>query len=82
MPLGAAHTFSNDGDDAVEAFLEVHPGLISRRAYVRSTAQPRSGRMDPINFALAARLATRWAADRSFPSTPGHRQLGILADSL
>jgi hypothetical protein len=56
VPPGVAHTFRNDGDDAVETSGEVRPAAHFEEHLRVLFGLSRDGRLDPINFALAARL--------------------------
>lgn len=77
VPPGVAHTFRNDGDDAVETIGEVRPADHFEEHLRALFGLSRDGRMDPINFALAARLGESAPAG---PPVPIARALvGILA---
>lgn len=56
VPAGTAHTFRNDGDEAVELLSEARPAAHFEEGLRALYGLSRDGRMDPINFALAARL--------------------------
>jgi mannose-6-phosphate isomerase-like protein (cupin superfamily) len=77
VPKGVAHTFRNDGDEAVEASGEVRPAAHFEEHLRALYGLSRDGRLDPINFALAARLGESLPAG---PPTPIARMLvGVLA---
>ena len=67
MPPGVAHTFRNDGDDAVESSGEVRPAAHFEEHLRALFGLSRDGRMDPINFALAARLGESLPAGLPMP---------------
>lgn len=77
VPPGVAHTFRNDGDDAVETSGEVRPADHFEEHLRALFGLSRAGRMDPINFALAARLGASLPAGP--PLTIAHALVSILA---
>lgn len=77
VPKGVAHTFRNDGDEEVVAITEVRPSAHFEEFLRALYGLGRDGRLDPINFALAARLGESLPAG---PPVPIARALvGVLA---
>ena len=77
VPPRVAHTFRNQGDEAVEAILEVRPAAHFEDHLRTLYGLTRDGRMDPINFALAMRLGESLPA--SLPVPIAHALVGVLA---
>ena len=77
MPPGVAHTFRNDGDDAVETIGEMRPADHFEEHLRALFGLSRDRRMDPINFALAARLGESLPAGP--PAVVARALVGILA---
>ena len=67
VPPGVAHTFRNDGNEAVEATNTVHPAAHFEEHLRALYGLMRDGRMDPINFALAMRLGESLPAGPPVP---------------
>ena len=55
-PAGMPHSFQTEGDDEVELVGEVRPAGHFEECLRALYGLSRDGRMDPINFAMAARL--------------------------
>lgn len=76
VPAGTAHTFRNDGDEAVELVSEARPAAHFEEGLRTLYGLSRDGRMDPINFALAARLG------ESLPAGPPRPVAYVLVSIL
>lgn len=74
---GTRHTFRNDGDDPVLAINEVRPAAHFEEGLRALYGLSRDGRMDPINFALAARLGDSLPA--GLPTPLARALVGVLA---